>query len=368
MKFAVERDNLLHALGHAHRIVSKTDAIPIMATALFEVFGGRLSITATNAEMVARTGCRADVEAEGRAAVRIHLLVDIIKKLPSGTALRFERDGATGQMTMLYRRSRAALPTLSPADFAAFDIGDAAVSLEVNSADLARLLSTPNWVPKADAAYIFACGIHLHYAEGEGAIIGVAADGSVLSRVAADCDAARALPPITVPLRSCGEIVKLAQASGGMMTLRATESALAVEADGTILTTKLLECQFPDYARIIPSDPQPCAAIPQADLSAVLDRVRLLADDKYQTVLFEIADGVMTLSARSAAGGEIVEQIEVDGGQGLRFGMRAEFAISALGTMGADLIHLAGGQHGAPVVMRPAAGGGALAIIMPLAM
>ena len=358
MKFSVERDNLLHALGHANRIVAKSDAIPIMATALFEATGDRISIAATNTEIVARTGCRGDIAVEGRAAIRVGLLADILRKLPAGTALRFERDETTGQRAMLYRRSRATLPTLSPEAFAVFEIGADAVVMEVAAPDLARLLSVPAWVAKADHAYSFACGIHLH--EAEGSIIGVAADGAVLSRVSASREGACVLPPVTVPLRSCAEIVKLAQAvGGGTVTLRATDRALSVEADGTVLTTKLIECQFPDYRRIIPDDPQPCAAVAYGDLSAALDRVRLLADDNYQTVLFEAANGVLTIAARSSTGGEISEQIEVEGDQ-------ARFAVDALNAVDADLIHLAGGHLGAPVVMRPAAGGSALAMLMPL--
>ncbi|MBD3977971.1 hypothetical protein GUH88_00035, partial [Xanthomonas citri pv. citri] len=91
-------------LSHAHRIVARTDAIPILSTVLMVVRDGRVAIKATSAEMVAETSCPAEIEESGEFALPLAPLVELMRKLPAGTPMGFSSASGAGEVAIRYRR------------------------------------------------------------------------------------------------------------------------------------------------------------------------------------------------------------------------------------------------------------------------
>lgn len=368
MKVAIERDNLLAALAHAHRIVAKSDSIPILSTVLMAAGDGQLAITARNADMVAETACPADVSDVGPVAVPLAPVVELLRRLPAGTAMRLATDAERSELAVHYRRSVLSLPTLDSTTFAAFSMEADAAAVAIDAATLIRLIETPLHASSVDDQRSFAQGVHLHFAEDVGGLCGVATDGRRMTRaIAADFPDARRFPPTTIGTRSCGEIIKLAQEVGGtgMIQLRISDRLLSAEAGGTRLITKLVETTYPDYARSLPTDLSKLAAMAAHEFELALQRTLILADDKDRIVQCEIANGVLSIAARSSKGGAISETVEVEGGDGIRFGMNARMAVEALGALKADVVEISNAGFGSPILMRKRGSSDALCIVMP---
>ncbi|MDV2987037.1 UNVERIFIED_CONTAM: DNA polymerase III subunit beta [Methylobacteriaceae bacterium AG10] len=368
MKVAVERDNLLAALAHAHRIVAKSDSIPILSTVLMSTEGGRLGITARNADMVAETSCLADIGAPGQVAVPLAPIAELLRRLPAGTAMRLEVSDTAPEIAIRYRRSALSLPTLAVTEFASFAVDADAVDVSIEAATLIRLLEIPLHASNADDQRLFAQGVHLHFAKDVGALCGVATDGRRMTRaVAAEFSEAERFPSVTIGTRSAGELIKLAQdvGGGGVIHLRINERLLCAEADGTRLITKLIEGQYPDYARSIPTDLTKLAAMASHELEQALQRALILADDKDRIVRCEVADGVLSIATRSQKGGAISEAVEVEGGDGISFGMNARMAVEALGALKADVVEISTAGFGSPILMRKRGSSEALCLVMP---
>ncbi|WP_437871560.1 DNA polymerase III subunit beta [Methylorubrum extorquens] len=367
MKVAVERDNLLAALAHAHRIVAKSDSIPILSTVLMSTEGGRLGITARNPDMVAETSCLADVGAPGQIAVPLAPIAELLRRLPAGTAMRLEASDTAPEIAIRYRRSALSLPTLAVTEFAGFAVDADAIEVSIEAPTLIRILETPLHASNADDQRLFAQGVHLHFARDIGALCGVATDGRRMTRaVAAEFADAERFPPVTIGTRSAGELIKLAQdVGGGSIRLRINDRLLCAEADGTRLITKLIEGQYPDYARSIPTNLTQLAAMASHELEQALQRTLILADDKDRIVRCEVADGVLSIAARSQKGGAISEAVEVEGGDGISFGMNARMAVEALGALKADVVEISTAGFGSPILMRKRGSSEALCLVMP---
>lgn len=368
MKFSVERDSLLATLSHAHRIVARTSDVPILTTILLSATAGRVEIKATSTELVAETACPAEIEAGGQVAVPLAPLVELLRRLSAGTPLTFSLGEGGEGLTIRYRRSSATLPTLAAQEFSAFDMVGEAVELEVSATDLARLLETPVHVADPQSPWAFGVGVHLHFSAIDAALVGVATDQRRLTRIMLPApDGAAGLPPITLATKPISEIVKLARDVGPEpLRLRITERLMSIAAGTTVLTTKLVDTRFPDYSRVIPSEMPRTAIVAAGELTAALQRTLVLADDKDRTVKCEIADGILSLNMRGQKGGSINETIEVEGGEGIVFGINASRAVEALAAIDADLIELASASPTAPVVMRAAKAPTVTCIVMPL--
>ncbi|CAO4178976.1 DNA polymerase III subunit beta [Methylorubrum populi] len=367
MKVAVERDNLLAALAHAHRIVAKSDSIPILSTVLMSTEGGRLGITARNADMVAETSCVADVGTPGQIAVPLAPVAELLRRLPAGTAMRLEASDTAPEVAIRYRRSTLSLPTLAVAEFAGFTVDVSAVEVSIAAPTLIRLLETPLHASNVDDQRLFAQGVHLHFASDVSALCGVATDGRRMTRVVApDFADAQRFPAVTIGTRSAGELIKLAQdVGGGMIRLRINDRLLCAEADGTRLITKLIETQYPDYARSIPTDLTKLVAMASHELESALQRALILADDKDRIVRCEVSSGVLSIATRSQKGGAISEAVEVEGGDGISFGMNARMAVEALAALKADVVEISTAGFGSPILMRKRGSTEAVCLVMP---
>ena len=77
-----------------------------------------------------------------------------------------------------------------------------------------------------------------------------------------------------VPNASIAAIIKLlTKTTVEDVRLRRSKSLLEVSAPGFVLTSKLIDGTFPDYARVIPAAPANSATVDHADLVAALTRL-----------------------------------------------------------------------------------------------
>lgn len=368
MKFSVERDALLSALSHAHRIVARTDAIPIYSTVLMDVGFGRIGIKATTTEMIAETSCVANVEAQGRIAIPLAPLVELLRRLPAGTAMSFAKPEDSDEIAIRYRRSSLSLPTVSPESFPVFEMTGEIFEMDVEAEQLARLVETPSHVADAASPWAFGVGVHLHFVPATSSLVGVATDQKRLTIVTLPVsEGAKNFPPITIAIKPIGEIVKLARESkAAALRMQVTERLLSVSDGGTTLTMKLIEARFPDYTRVVPDEFSGIATLASAEFGSALQRTLILADDKDRIVRCQIADGALSISARSQKAGAIEESVEVDGGEGTCFGFNARMALEALAALDTDVIELSHGGPGLPIAMRAKSNADVLCLVMPL--
>ena len=89
MRFVVDRNALLRALGHITGIVERRNTIPILSNILIGADGsGNLTLKATDLDMEAVESVPAKVETAGAVTVPAHTLHDIVRKLPEGAEIK----------------------------------------------------------------------------------------------------------------------------------------------------------------------------------------------------------------------------------------------------------------------------------------
>ena len=95
MKFSIPSKSLLSQLSLVSKVVNSKNSISILDNFLFELSGSQLAITGSDSETTLST--RVDVvegEGEGKFAVNVKKLLDLLKELPDQPLL-FEIDDNT---------------------------------------------------------------------------------------------------------------------------------------------------------------------------------------------------------------------------------------------------------------------------------
>ena len=91
MKVTVERSELLKSLGHVHRVVERRNTIPILANVLMRADRSKLALKATDLDVEVTDTIAAEVGPGGSTTVPAHMFFDIVRKLPEGAQIVWNR-------------------------------------------------------------------------------------------------------------------------------------------------------------------------------------------------------------------------------------------------------------------------------------
>src|SRR5205823_8664265 len=117
MRVTIERSAFLKALNHVQSVVERRNTIPILSNVLVEAKGAGVKLTATDLDIEIVEETQAEVSQDGAATVPVHMLYDIVRKLPDGAQLEFDQGPDRGRVSIVAGRSRFTLQALPPEDF-----------------------------------------------------------------------------------------------------------------------------------------------------------------------------------------------------------------------------------------------------------
>ena len=88
MHFQIKRDTLLKSLNFAHNIIERKNTLPILSNVLLEVKDSRLSIVATDLDLVFYDEITdLKITKDGSTTTSATVLHDLLRKLPYGQGL-----------------------------------------------------------------------------------------------------------------------------------------------------------------------------------------------------------------------------------------------------------------------------------------
>ncbi len=341
MKFEVARDVLLDPLLAVQGVVERRQTLPILANVLLSVRDGILAVTATDMEieLVAET----DLETEdgGEITVPARKLVDICRTLAKDATLSFTVDDQ--KVLLRSGRSRFTLSTLPASEFPATDPPASELEVKLPQGDLKRLIDLTQFSMAQQDVRYYLNGLLLEL--GQDYLRSVATDGHRLA--AAEIRVATGVEDeprqIIVPRKGVLEMQRLLANGETEVTLIVGGNALRLSANGTRLTSKLIDGRFPDYERVIPR-------LENCDKQVVLDRERLsgclsaasvLSNDKYRAVRLGLDKSVLRVVANNPEQEEAEVELEVDySGEALEIGFNVGYMIQALHALPSEQVRV----------------------------
>ena len=270
MKFTCLRENLLKTLNSASKVVPIKNTLPILSQILIKVENNTVTIYATNLESALAVNLPASVETEGSVTVSLKLLRDAITHVTSQSLIiELEGDG----LSIVSPKSKASFMTMPTADFPAIPQKETAASfIDVNTSELFNAITLVAFSCATDEAKPVYTGVLIHFKDN---ILTLATtDGFRLSEkkinVASDIEEFSAI----VPAKTFLEIVRIMtnSPSTSRLYLNSNRNLLFLENDESFVATGIIDGNFPDYKRIVPTETDHMA---QVLLKDVLEAVKL---------------------------------------------------------------------------------------------
>lgn len=364
MHVRIPRNTLAHALKSAQDASERGSTTPILGCVLLQASPSGLRLTATNKAVTLTLEVEATVEIAGEIAVDVENMNKVVSALPDGMVDL--RSGDAGRLLVTAGRSQNKLTAFAAADFPVTPPLDAAATLTMDAADLARVLGqTVFSIAPEDNRY----GLNGAKVEKLGELVRfVSTDGNRLSWSEAaftgDVGIGRKM---LIPRGALASIAKMTAGLSGPVSIRFGERACLFEAPRRSMHIRLLEADFPDYRQVLPTSFKRTARLDRAELSTALRATAVFATDGANSVRFAFSVDGLVLTARKLDAGDARNEVACDlRGEPITIGLNARFLAETLAAIRGPEVHLEIGDTLSPVVVKDPAQPTAMFVVMPI--
>jgi DNA polymerase-3 subunit beta len=370
MKVTVERAELLKSLGHVHRVVERRNTIPILANVLVRAEKSALHLKATDLDLEVIEQVTAEVAPAGSTTVPAHMFYEIVRKLPEGSEVVLESSSDRAVLAIRAGRSRFTLQTLPESDFPDLAAGDMTHKFTLGAADLKRLIDKTQFAISTEETRYYLNGIYLHSA-GSGksnTLRAVATDGHRLAQADLPLPAgASGMPGVIVPRKTVTEVQRLIEDSSAEVAIALSSAKIRFSIGDVVLTSKLIDGTFPDYARVIPTSNDKLLSVDKKDFEAAVDRVSTVSSERGRAVKLSLSSGKLILSVTNPDSGSATEEIEVEyDSDPLDIGFNSRYLLDIANQLDGEVAVLRLADPGSPTLIQDKDAQGALYVLMPM--
>ncbi|MFH1840905.1 MAG: DNA polymerase III subunit beta [Candidatus Shapirobacteria bacterium] len=365
MKLVVFQENLIKALTHASRSVASRPQLPVLSHLLLKTDQGRLQISATNLEIGLNLWLGAKIEKEGALTLPARLFTEFVASLPTAS---LDLTASESRLSVVCGSHRADFAGLAASEFPAVPVAKKKPHLNLTLDQLNFLAVQVVFASATDDSRPVLTGLLLRPVKGH--LQAVATDGYRLS-IKDLGPAAISLPAkgLLLPSRSVLEVTKIFTGQGDQkIGLFLDSNQLIFAGDEAEVVSRLLEGDFPDFEKIIPSS---AATTITFDRQEMLRSVRLssiFARDAANIIKCKVSrHGGIKISANAQQVGKSESTMAVKmTGEENQIAFNSHYLLDFLNSTDKEEISLEMTTPLAPGVFRPVGDASYFHLIMPV--
>ena len=312
MRFKIDREQFLKGLTIASKAIGSKSPIPVMMNVKMVLDEQGLSLIGSNNDLSIKTvvpykiGER-DVIRDaqfGSTLVASRIITEIARRV-AGSELSFEIiDDTIAQIGD--GRSSFKLNSVRPEEYPEIDLDPTGVQISLDSKVFIQMIDQTAFAASGKEQRPILTAVNLE-ASGDYKLIATATDSARLARKEI------ALPNpakfvANVPARVLAEISKLLEGEG-VVNLSINEKKILVSFNGTIVSSRLINGDYPNTKNIVPRNFNFFLEANSLELIAAMERVSLLSIERENVVKLSMSEFGVEVSSKSAEVGSAVETI-----------------------------------------------------------
>jgi DNA polymerase III subunit beta len=370
MRLTIERSAFFKALSHVQSVVERRNTIPILSNVLLSAVDDRLRLSATDLDIEVTEGVAADVSRPGSTSVPAQYLHDFVRKLSENAPITLEvKDGET-RLLLRGGASNLHLPVLPSGDFPLMPVDGFETRFLIHPTELKRLIDKTRFAISTEETRYYLNGIFIHgvKVEGEMLLRAVATDGHRLALAETVApDGAMSMPGVIVPRKTIIELRRLLDDAADVVEVAVSSHKIRFALGEAVLTSKLIDGNFPEYARVIPKGNDRHLRVTARPFAQAVDRVSTVSAERSRSVRMALSTGALTLTVNNPDAGLATEDVEVDyAAEAMEIGFNARYLLDVTDQIVGETALFSFADSGAPTLVKDEADPHALYVLMPL--
>ena len=337
MKFSVSKEQLLAGLQTVQNVVSTRTTLPILSNVLLQVADGKVRLTTTDLDVGVSGTIDAQVDKDGGTTLPARRLASIVRELPAAE-VQIDVD-SKNVASIRCGQSFFKIMGLPEEEFPPLPKFEGAKTFTLSQAALRDALKKTSYAISTDETRYVLNGILFSFKENK--LTMVATDGRRLALVDLEVEFPQSQEvDIILPTKCVTELSRLLGEEGDVK-MSVGENQVAFEISGTLLVSKLIEGNYPNYRQVIPGEAKERITLERELFFNAVHRVSLLSSEKSNSVKLVFTKNNLEIAANTPDVGEARESIAVPyKGRDLSIAFNPEFLQAPLKNLTNDEIYL----------------------------
>lgn len=361
MKLQVTQENLSRALNNVARVASSKNALPILSNVLIKTIDNRVCIAATNLNIAITHYIGSKVSEEGSITVPARLMQDFVASLPSGvidikveeTKLRINADKYNSTINGTPADDYPVMPQITNG-----------TTWSVSASSLKKALQQVVLAASNDDARPILTGIYFHTYEGS---LYVAATDSYRLAEKRIIDLKQDVK-LLVPASAMQDLLRIIGDNDEEVSVTHDDQQVLFTVSDIELVTRLIDGQYPDYRKLIPTSFSTSANLPKSELVNITKVSSLFARESAGSVTLDLSEDDQQVSIRSIASqlGENTANAAAKIVGTSSITLNSRFILDGLGVIGDNEVSITFNGKLEPCVIKGTEDKDYLHLIMPL--
>ncbi len=371
MKLQVLQENLVKALNLTARFASSKAQLPVLGNILLSADKNRLLVASTNLEISVATWVGAKVEKGGNLTIPAKTVTELVINLPPGTVnLESEKE----QLKISSPNFTSTLSGMNSSDFPEIpQTLDKTNGFSLPREGFIQSVSQSIFAASIDEARPTLTGILFLF--GKENLTLVATDGFRLSQKKMQLGSANKSfkgEKLILPKTALGELSRLSEEEDTIaFSFKEKENQAIFGVGETVLSTRVLDGEFPDFEKIIPKSSVYKATLDKEEFLRGVKLASVFARESANIVKLKVSRDSLEVSAESSQSGN--QKTKVDAktegslpADGFEIAFNYRFLEEFLHSVAGEDVRLEFSDEGSPGVFLDTKDESYLHLIMPV--
>lgn len=307
MKLEILQENFSKAISLASRFTNQRAQLPILGNVLITVKKSKVIVSSTNLEVSTSIAIGAKVEEEGEITIPSKLINEIVSNLPKEALSLFAEKE---QLKISTSGFSSTILGMNSSDFPKVPMSlNKESMIGIDKDALVRGLSQVSFAASSDETRPILTGVLFVWDKNELTL--VATDGFRLSQKKLTINKSVISSQLVVPKMILSEISRLTDTDSQLgVEIKEKEKQCLFSYSNIVLSSRILEGDYPDYGKIIPKSSSLTVSVDKEDLLRAVKLASVFARDSANVVKLKITDTNIEISAESSNGGSQTTKID----------------------------------------------------------
>jgi DNA polymerase-3 subunit beta len=318
-------------------VVERKQTMPILSHILLDCSENDLTLTGTDLEV--QLSCTIQgVNSDG----------DFITTIPGRKAFEIIRslgeqdvEIAVSESSIKITSSNSSfkLKTLSSNEFPLFDATGTDTTFTIKQGELKTLFNKTQFAMAQQDVRFYLNGLLLEISPNT--LVSVGTDGHRLAKSKVSIEKSKISDSSYILPRKAVQEIQRIIGNSGESKITFSDNRAVFEIGATTLVTKLIDGSFPDYTRVIPENTSINILLDVGKIKPALQRVSILANEKFKGVRVDLDDGVLNVSSENPEQEQATEAITIEKtGASLSVGFNVSYLIEAISACQGEMVSL----------------------------
>jgi DNA polymerase-3 subunit beta len=361
MKLQVTQANLAKALNTVARIANSRNPLAILSNVLLKTENNRLSIAATNLDIGITHFIGSKIEREGAITVPARLMQDFVSSLPDGV---LSLELTENKLHIATNQYKSTINGIVADDFPVMPAIKEGVTWKSPAADFKKALSQVVFAASSDDARPVLNGVYFHAASGRAVV--AATDSYRL----AENKLSKVSKPVNflVPATATQDLLRIISDTDKEIAVTHDDQQVLFEVGDISLVARLIEGNYPDYRKLVPTKFTTVAKLARADFLNIAKVSALFARESAGSITIKADkdDNSVSINAIASQLGENTASADAKITSGGEITLNSRYLIDALNAFTTNEIEFCFNGKLEPIILRSVGEPDYLHLIMPL--